>query len=76
MVPTKKEPEIAVIFLHSSLTAQNWAINSGLTAPLSHLAPVIRTVITSTVIIAIFKANEVTKIQKIVMDSGSQLPEL
>ena len=38
VVPTKKNREIAVIFLHSSLTAQNWAINSGLTAPLSHPA--------------------------------------
>ena len=33
----KKKPEIAVIFLHSSLTAQNWVVNSDLTAPLSHL---------------------------------------
>ena len=56
VVPTKKEPEIAVFFLHSSLTAQNWAINSGLTAPLTHLAPVIRTVIAFTVIIANFNA--------------------
>ena len=33
----KKVPEIAFIFLHSSLTAQNWVVNSDLTAPLSHL---------------------------------------
>ena len=48
----KKKPEIAVIFLHSSLTAQNWAIISNLTAPLS-LGQVIRTIMTSIIIITI-----------------------
>ena len=54
-VGTKKNPEIAVIFLHSSLTARNWAINSGLTAPLSHPAPVVRTILTSAFIVPSFK---------------------
>ena len=60
VVPAKKKPEIAVIFLHSSLTAENWAINSGLTAPLSHLAPVIRTIITSAIIIVSCYADDIT----------------
>ena len=62
VVPTKKKPEIAVIFLHSSLTAENWAINSGLTAPLSHLAPVIRTIMPSAIIIVSFDADDITLI--------------
>ena len=52
----KKKPEIAVIFLHSSLTAQNWAIISNLTAPLS-LGQVIRTIMTSIIIITILNLD-------------------